>query len=533
MNNNKIEKLGNVESEENSVEETDSDIQESAEEFDDLKISERWEKSTRKAVFAGVLGIFLIGIVGFAAWYFLVKGEGGTPVPAPRNVSFGNDSVSEEKLPADVRKISLTDEQLAAAGLKIVEVGETLDAVAGSAATTGVVKANDYEKTPVISQVSGVVKMINAELGQFVRRGQTIAIVSSEEFAQKQSKYLSMRAELDEAQKRYRRALNLSKISQESRNELDKTNANLNAVEARLVEAKSNFERSEKLVEIGAISRRKFEKVTTELKIAEANVRESRNRFGRAKKLLKIDPVRKNEIDRFLTKVRNMRAEFASARQKLLVLGLSRSRVNSLRSPSQVNADLPILSPISGTVTERIANKSEVVSMNGKLAEVTNLSTVWVIGQVYEKDLGKLRVGSGASVTTDSYPGKLFRGNISYIDPNLDEKTRTAQVRIELANPNQKLKIGMYVNVAYATLGGSEKTVPLVPKEAVQNIGRQKVVFEATDDPNTFILRPIRIGQEKDNSYPVIEGIFVGDKIVTDGSFLLRAEFLKTNPVKF
>ena len=152
-----------------------------------------------------------------------------------------------------------------------------------------------------------------------------------------------------------------------------------------------------------------------------------------------------------------------------------------------------------------------------------------MIGQVYEKDLGKLRVGSGASVTTDAYPGQVFRGNITYIDPNLDQNTRTAQVRIELPNPDQKFKIGMYVNIALATVGGSENTVPTVPKEAVQNINNQQIVFVATENPNVFILRPVKIGAETGGLYPVLEGLTVGEKIVTEGSFLLRAEWQKTN----
>lgn len=493
--------------------------------------SKRPKTSARKMIVAVIL-IFLF-IFGFGIWFFLPKGEGGNPVPAPRNVSFNDNSESGEKIPAGERRITLTDDQLEAAELKIVQIGETFDSAAESVATTGVIKANEYEETPVISQVSGVVKAINADLGQFVRRGQTIAVISSEELAKTQSRYLSMKAELDEAQKRYQRALSLSEVSEESRNELDKTEADLKASEARLTEAESNFSRSEKLIQIGSISRREFEKATTELKVAEAKAREAKNRFERAKKLLAINPKRKNEIDQFLTRVKNMQADFASMREKLMVLGLSRKRVSSLKSSDQVSADLPIPSPITGTITKRTANKGEIISTNGKLAEVTDLSTVWVIGQVYEKYLGELRVGSGASVTTDAFPGVLFRGNISYIDPNLDEKTRTAQVRIEIPNQNQKLKIGMYVNIAYAKLGGSEKTVPLVPKEAVQVLGNRKIVFEATDDPKTFILRPVRLAQEKDNAYPAIEGIFVGDKIVTSGSFLLRAEFLKTNQADF
>src|SRR4029450_2036393 len=121
---------------------------------------------------------------------------------------------------------------------------------------------------------------------------------------------------------------------------------------------------------------------------------------------------------------------------------------------------------------------------NKELLRVTDLSSVWVVGQVYEKDLGKVHVGSGASVTTDAFPGRLFRGQVSYVDPRVDPQTRTAQARIELANPGQQVKIGMFVNVAFAGIGGSAVTTPVIPNTAAQNIGHQQVVFVATTEPN-------------------------------------------------
>ena len=524
------ENLKEIDSQPVLEEEKEIENQETEEHMESVENPNKPKNSARKIIFPTILGVLLLSIGGFAAWYFLIKSETVKPVPPPRNVSFDSYSDRGEAIPEGERKLTLTEEQLKAANLKITTVGETLEPIAMNEATTGVVQANEYKETPVISQVSGVVKAINADLGQFVRRGQTIALVASEELAQTQSKYLSMKAELTEAEKRYKRALNLSEISEEARNELDKQIANVKTAEARLVEAKSDFERAKKLIKIGAMSRDAFEERTKKLKVAEANLTKAKSRLERANKLLKINPARKNEIDQFLTKVRNMQANIASLREKLFVLGLSRSRVNSLNSPRQINSNLPITSPISGTITKRIANLNEVVSINGKLAEITDLSIIWVIGQVYEKDLGKLKVGSGASITSDAYPDKVFRGQISYIDPALDEQTRTAKVRIELPNLNQKLKIGQYVNVAYSRIGNAaEKTTPLVPKDAVQTIGNQKIVFEATDEPKVFILRPLKLAQEKENTYPVIEGVFVGDKVVTDGSFLLRAEWLKTN----
>ena len=264
-------------------------------------------------------------------------------------------------------------------------------------------------------------------------------------------------------------------------------------------------------------------------KLPRQNLVEAQNRLERARKLLNINPQRRAELDNALTQLRSAEAETSAERQKLLVLGLSTQKVEQVKNTRRVSSELPLASPVSGTITARMVNNGEIISANKELLKVTNLSTVWVIGQVYEKDLGKLRVGSGASVTTDAYPGQVFRGNITYIDPNLDQNTRTAQVRIELPNPDQKFKIGMYVNIALATVGGSENTVPTVPKEAVQNINNQQIVFVATENPNVFILRRVKIGAETGGLYPVLEGLTVGEKVVTEGSFLLRAEWQKTH----
>ncbi|HEV8159555.1 MAG TPA: efflux RND transporter periplasmic adaptor subunit, partial [Pyrinomonadaceae bacterium] len=158
---------------------------------------------------------------------------------------------------------------------------------------------------------------------------------------------------------------------------------------------------------------------------------------------------------------------------------------------------------------------------------ITDLSNVWVIAQVYERDLARLRTGSGASVTTDAYPNQVFRGQITYIDPRLDENTRTAQVRVELKNPNRALKIGMYVRAAFGALEQAEQTAPIIPASATQNLGNGQVVFVGTNEPNVFEMRPVRLSAESNKQYQVFEGLNVGDRIVTDGSFLLRAEWLK------
>jgi len=407
-------------------------------------------RGNRTAVVAIVAVVAIAGIA-FLAW-LLWPSKAGRPVPAPRTISVGEPAGPETATVVE-QKVTLTTEQLQRSGIKIETVGEKAAPEMASQMATGVIQANAYHETRVMSLVGGIVRSVRAELGQNVGRGQTLAVVSSNELAEAQSHYISTLAELDEHHKHHRRTA--------------------------------------KLVEIGAASREEFEMATTKLKTAES--------------------------------------ELANLRQKLLLLGISPQRVNGLNSSSQVSSEVGVPSPASGTVTSRSANPGEVIEANKELMRITDLSSVWAVGQVYEKDLARVHVGSGASITSDAYPGRMFRGRVSYVDPRVDPATRTAQVRIELANPGQMLKIGMFVNIAFATIGGAENTLPVVPVSAVQNINNQQTVFVGTSDPNVFILRPVRLGPESNGFYPVLEGLAVGERIVTEGSFLLRSEWLKSH----
>jgi len=388
-------------------------------------------------------------LVAIAAWLLWPK-QVGKPVPAPRSVSFEESSQTPT---AGEQKLILTPEQTRSAQLKIETVGEQPSKEAAGQIATGVVQANSYKETPVISLVGGIVRSVGAELGQNVKKGQRVAVVFSNELADAQSRYLIALAAFDEHHRHHLRTI--------------------------------------KLVEIGAASRQDLEMATSQYREAESNV--------------------------------------ANLRQKLLLLGMSAQRIDSLNSSSQISSEVTVPSPSSGTVTSRTVNSGEVIEANKELMRVTDLSTVWVVGQVYEKDLATVRVGSGSNVTSDAYPGRVFRGRVSYVDPKIDPATRTAQVRIELANPAQIFKIGMYVNVAFGAQGIAI-TTPVVPKDAVQAIVNQQFVFVATEKPNEFALRPIRLGPESNGVYPVLEGLSVGERVVVEGSFLLRAEWLKQHP---
>ena len=419
----------------------------------ELKLANSRKSSRNKILIVAIVGVVAIAAVVLAIWLMRPSGNAGRPVPAPRSSTI--DQANSGTATTGEQTLSISAEEAQRAGIKIETVGERMSTDIGGQPTTGVVQPNAYRETPVVSIVGGIVRNVGPELGQTVRKGQTVAVVFSNELADAQTRYLTAVAELDEHHKHHMRA--------------------------------------EKLVEIGAASREELEMATSQLRSAESDV--------------------------------------ANLRQKLILLGLSEQRISGLRLTSQVSSDVAIPAPVSGTLTSRTVNSGEVIEPNKELMRVTDLSSVWVVGQVYEKDLALVRVGSGASITSDAYPGRVFRGRISYVDPKLDPQTRTAQVRVELANPGQQLKIGMYVNIAFAALtNGTKSSMPVVTVAAVQNIGNQQVVFVPTYDSNAFAMRPLRLGAESNGYYPVLEGLSAGDKIVTSGSFMLRAEWLKSHP---
>lgn len=472
-----------------------------------------------------ILGVVLAGVVLLALFR---SRQGGEVVPPPRSVSF--DEAPSAAAPLNEQTVTIAPDQVERIGLKTETVGETMSGEAAELAATGVVEPNAYSETPVISLVGGVVRRVGAELGERVGKGQTVAVIFSDELAAAQSRYLSLLTESLTARQNYDRAARLRQLNPESRAAQDEADARLKTRQAELDEAQRRYNRTIKLVEIGASSREELEQDRTKLKTAEADLEQARRQAMRTAELTRLNPTGSRELEEAAVKLRTAEAELGAARERLILLGFSAQRVAALRSPSQISSEIALAAPVAGTVTARAVNQGEIVEANKELLKITNLSSVWVVAQVYEKDLGRMRAGTGASVTSDAFPGRLFRGRVTYIDPNINTATRTAQARVELENPSEILRLGMYVNVTFGALGTSERTVPTVPASAVQNMNNQKIVFTTTAEPNVFVMKTVRLGAETGGQVTVLEGLTVGERVVTDGSFMLRAELVKQNP---
>jgi membrane fusion protein, heavy metal efflux system len=245
-------------------------------------------------------------------------------------------------------------------------------------------------------------------------------------------------------------------------------------------------------------------------------------KLDRTQKLVNLGAASRQELDDATAAHAAHETEVESARQRLWLLGLTPEQTARLTDASQIVSEVAIPAPADGVVIGRSVNPGQVVGAGGELFVVTDLSTVWIIGDLYEKDFASVRVGTPASVVVPSVPSRTLRGRVAYIDPRVDPATRTAKVRVEVPNREAALRLGMFVEVAFEI--GTAGSRVLVPPAAVQSIGSRAVVYVATADEGRFVERTVQTGATSGDQVEVVHGLKPGERVVTQGSFYLRAE---------
>ncbi len=210
----------------------------------------------------------------------------------------------------------------------------------------------------------------------------------------------------------------------------------------------------------------------------------------------------------------------AAARERLALWGIGDAELNDLEQTRKASRDLVISSPVSGYVTGKLAVHGLKVTPADNLYDIVDLSTVWVLADIYEVNLPFVRIGQPAAMTLDYKPGRTWRGRVSFMDPTVDPVTRTVKARLEFANPDGELKPEMYVHIV---LGGARATGIAIPDSAVIATGERYIVFVAKGE-GEFEPREVVLGARVRNMYEVKQGIAEGEKVVTGASFLLDSE---------
>ncbi len=209
-----------------------------------------------------------------------------------------------------------------------------------------------------------------------------------------------------------------------------------------------------------------------------------------------------------------------AARRRLQLWDITDQQIAEIERTRKPLKALTLYSPVGGFVTARNSYEKQRVTPDTELYAIADLSTIWAIADFYEYEVRDVRVGQAVVLTLPSFPGRTFRGKVSYIYPQLENTTRTLRVRAEFANPDFTLKPDMYANVDLKIGYGQRLSVPV---EAVLNSGTEQVVFVALEG-GYFEPRKVQTGDRVDDRVIVLSGLKTGERIVTSGNFLIDAE---------
>ena len=217
----------------------------------------------------------------------------------------------------------------------------------------------------------------------------------------------------------------------------------------------------------------------------------------------------------------SMRQLAASSLMRLKNWDISEEQVKALAQSGETKRSLTFRSPVSGIVTEKKALQGMRFMPGEALYQITDLSTVWIVADVFEQDIGLVKVGAGATVKINAYPDKAFQGAVAYVYPRLTAETRTIPVRIELANPGALLKPGMYAQVELAV--AAKQSAVAVPVSAVIDSGTRQIVL-VQQGAGRFEPRQVKLGARSSDYVEVIDGVKDGEPVVVAANFLIDAE---------
>ena len=368
-----------------------------------------------------------------------------------------------EELPPG--EVELTPEAQANAKLEIIDV--TSRPIPTMVEMTGTVTPDEARVAHVRPLARGVIEQVSVRLGARVTKGQALATYDNIQLGENVGEYLSARAMLRQA-------------------------------EADLTTKRTVAERGRSLLALEAIARQTLDLREAEVKAAEATVASMQATVSRVEEQLH----RFGLTDADLGKLSTVEGK-----------GLHRESSHAV-----------LRAPFDGVITRYDVAEGELVETDRELFTVTDLATVWVLADVYEKDLTKIRTGSDAIVRLDAYADRTFTGKVTFIADSIDPQSRSAKARIVVANPTAALKLDMFARISVPTAAQHDALV--IPLTAVQRIDNQPVVFVQTA-PNRFVRRNVELGTATSDVVEVRIGLKPGERIVAAGSFYLKTAMLR------
>ena len=282
-----------------------------------------------------------------------------------------------------------------------------------------------------------------------------------------------------------------------------------------------------------------FRAANADLRSTGTNLEVSETILARSREMLEVEAVARTEHDVVEAEFRSAQAQVDSARalvakfeEQLHRFGLTEEDLDRLTQAEDPDyhrtvSHATLRTPSSGIVTAYDVGQGEVIDPSSELLTVTDISVVWVLAGVSERDLSAVRVGKPVSIQVSTYPGESFRGRITHTGDMVEQESRTARVRCVVRNPDGRLKLGMFATVDIPS--GHTYDALAVPSEAVQKIHGRPVVF-VRRSATEFELRQVETRLESEGWVELLSGVSAGDAVIAAGSALAKAEALHDEP---
>ena len=254
---------------------------------------------------------------------------------------------------------------------------------------------------------------------------------------------------------------------------------------------------------------------------AHAKLTVAERAFQRAKVLLEEKVIGQAEYQRREGELLTARSEVREAHDRLRLLGMAEHDIGRLRRDETIRSTVFIRAPFAGRIIARNIVRGEFVEMTDQLFTIADLSDVWIIAHIPEKDIAFVQADQKVEVEVTAYPGASFEGRIGYISDVLDPATRTVRLRVVVANPHKRLRPEMFAKVRLWTK--PERGVLTIPTTAVVHDRGENIVFVQVED-HAFERRPVALGEETNGQVKVLAGLRAGDPVVVDGAFRLKSE---------
>ena len=206
-----------------------------------------------------------------------------------------------------------------------------------------------------------------------------------------------------------------------------------------------------------------------------------------------------------------------------MVLGFDEQQIQALAEQRGTPGVLEIRAPFAGEIVERTAVRGAMVETGKALFTLADATALWAMVNIPESQLSRVQIGQKVQLTVDSLPGQTFAGALTWLSAKVDERTRMARGRVEVANAEGRLKAQMFARARILT-SNSDRAV-IVPQSALQNVSGTTVVFVKTSE-DIFEARPVQLGAKRNSQVEIVSGLKPNEPVVVAGSFTLKSQFL-------